>query len=368
MTPITKITLRRLRKNRKKSIFLMVAVLFSMLMITFFVFFWLQTVDKSQSIYHGLPFIKFLDRFRLCLGITALLLLAVTLLTVKTHCDLRNRENEQILAVLTSVGATAHQKRRLMLIEAILLYLPPTSIGVCLGILPGIVMGNLFMGKVGMPIHSLLLYPTVAVGLVTVSMLLIMLCCFLPDVHLKRHSVIRSVRKQNTEAGAQTHGYRQSKTFQSQSFTRRLAKKSTDYYAQTYRSIALSLASAAMYPVTAILLFKNTVNVDVTLDVNPYDIIDTAADVYAAVRQIFGLIGVCFIILTCVGIVQAFMMARMQYMARKQSARVYLSIGMPESDIRRMIFSEIASVLLRTLAYLSIWCIFALVCFMLATG
>ena len=50
MSPITKIALRRIKKNSRKSIFLTVAVLFSMLMISFFIFFELQTILWFASI------------------------------------------------------------------------------------------------------------------------------------------------------------------------------------------------------------------------------------------------------------------------------------------------------------------------------
>lgn len=41
-------------------------------------------------------------------------------------------------------------------------------------------------------------------------------------------------------------------------------------------------------------------------------------------------------------------MARMQWMARKGAARLYLSIGMADSDIKKMIRMELQGVLLRT--------------------
>ena len=56
MSPITKIALRRIKKNSRKSIFLTIAVLFSMLMISFFIFFQLQTIAVQNPAYKGLPF------------------------------------------------------------------------------------------------------------------------------------------------------------------------------------------------------------------------------------------------------------------------------------------------------------------------
>ncbi len=368
MTPIAKIALRRLRKNSQSSIFLIIEILFSMLMISFFVFFELQTLIAQNAIYHGLPFTEFLVKVRMCMTLTIVLLLLVTFLTVKTHCSIRNRENEEMLAVLASIGATARQKRKLVTIEVMLLYLPPMLLGICTGILPGILIGNVFVGVIDIQISHLLLYALAAVCIIFLGILMIILCCFLPGILPNKQSVIRSVRKQNTAASEQTHGYRQSQTFKSQSLLKRLAKKSTDYYGKTYHGIALVLACAAMYPITALFLFWHIGNTNVKLDVNPYDSLDTTAAVLSAVNKIFLFIGLCFLILTFVGIIQGILMARKQYLTRKQSARVYISIGMPESDVKRLIFLEMSNVLLRSLIYLTVLCIMEIACFMLALG
>ena len=129
---------------------------------------------------------------------------------------------------------------------------------------------------------------------------------------------------------------------------KRLAKKSIDYYGTVYNKIALSFASSVMYPLLAILLFWNIGNADIVLDTNPYDGIDTTAAVLAVVDKILVFLGLCFLVLTFVGIMQAVFMARMQILARKESAHIYLSIGMPETDIQKMIRLEIKSVLFRS--------------------
>ena len=348
MSPITKIALRRIKKNSRKSIFLTVAVLFSMLMISFFIFFELQTLAVQNPAYKGLPFTEFMGKVRMCMNITVVTLVIITLITVRTYCSMRNEENKEALAVLTSVGATNFQKRKLMATEVVILFLPPTVIGVCLGIIPGVSLGNLFAGGSETSASSLFSYVLFALVLVIAAMLLISLCYLLPNVSFKRRSVIQSVKKQNTEASEQRHGYRQSYTFRSQSLLKRLAKKSIDYYGTVYNKIALSFASSAMYPLLAILLFWNIGNADIVLDTNPYDGINTTAAVLAVVDKILVFLGLCFLVLTCVGIMQAVFMARMQFLARKESAHIYLSIGMPENDIKKMIHLELRSILLRS--------------------
>ena len=352
MSPITKIALRRIKKNSRKSIFLTIAVLFSMLMISFFIFFQLQTLAVQNPAYKGLPFTEFMNKVRMSMNVTVVTLVIITFLTVRTYCSMRNEENKEALAVLTSVGATNFQKRKLIATEVVILYLPPTLIGVCLGMIPGVSLGNLFAGGSEIATSSYLSYVLFALMLVIAGMLLISLCYLLPNISFKRRSVIQSVKKQNTEASEQRHGYRQSYTFRSQSLLKRLAKKSIDYYGTVYNKIALSFASSVMYPLLAILLFWNIGNADIVLDTNPYDGIDTTTAVLAVVDKILVFLGLCFLVLTFVGIMQAVFMARMQILARKESAHIYLSIGMPETDIQKMIRLEIKSVLFRSFIYL----------------
>ena len=363
MSPVTKIALRRIKKNRQKSFFLAVAVLFSMLLISFFLFFELQTLMRQNSAYTGLPFAEFMDTVRTCMNITVVTLVIITFLTVRTYCSMRNAENREALAVLTSVGATNFQKRKLIATEIAILYLPPTLIGVSLGMIPGVLLGSLFAGGSGISVLSYIIYALLALGLVIAGMLLISLCYLIPNISFKRKSVIQSVKKQNSETSEQSHGYRQSNTFRSQSLLKRLAKKSIDYYGMVYNKIALSFASSVMYPLLAILLFWNIGNANVVLDTNPYDGIDTTTAVLAVVDKILVFLGLCFLVLTLVGIMQAVFMARMQFIARKESAHIYLSIGMSEPDIKKMILLEMRSVLLKSFIWVLVSGIVVSACF-----
>lgn len=368
MSPITRIALRRIKQNWRKSIFLIVVILFSMLMISFFMFFELQTLITQNPTYKDLPFTEFLNNVRLCMNITIVFLVFITFLTVRTYCSMRNDENTGTLAVLTSIGATEYQKRSLIITEIAILYVPPTVLGVCIGIIPGVNMGNLFQGTSGSSELNHLLYGILAIGIIVAGMLLISLCYFIPNIKLKKHSVIQSVKKQNTKASEQRHGYRQSQTFKNQMLLKRLAKKSIDYYGKTYNSIALSFASSALYPVLAVLLFWYVGNTDIVLDTNPYDMIDTTAAVLEVVDNILLFLGGCFLVLTCVGILQAVFMARMQFVTRKETAYIYLSIGMPDSDIKKMIRLELQSVLLRSFVFLFLASFIANACFGMFLG
>ena len=281
---------------------------------------------------------------------------------------MRSEENKEALAVLTSVGATNFQKRKLIATEVVILYLPPTLIGVCLGMIPGVSLGNLFAGGSEIVTSSYLSYVLFALVLVIAGMALISLCYLLPNISFKRRSVIQSVKKQNTEASEQRHGYRQSYTFRSQSLLKRLAKKSIDYYGTVYNKIALSFAFSVMYPLLAILLFWNIGNADIVLDANPYDGIDTTAAVIAVVDKILVFLGLCFLVLTFVGIMQAVFMARMQFLARRESAHIYLSIGIPEPDIKKMILLEMRSVLLKSIVWILISGFVVSACFEMFVG
>lgn len=281
---------------------------------------------------------------------------------------MRSEELSQTLAILTSLGATENQKKELILIELYALYLPPTVIGVICGSIPGTALGRSFQGVSQASISYFGILVLAAVLLIVFSLLLITLSKFLPTVKLKKTSVIQSVKQQNVKAAMEKHSYRQSNTFRSQSLLKKLSKKSVDYYNSTYNGIALTFATSVMYPILALLLFWNIGNSEIVLDTNPYDGFDTTTAVLAVVSRLLLFLGGCFFVLTVVGIIQTVFMARMQYMNRKRSANIYLSIGMPESDIKKMIALELRSVLLRSFFYLLFGVLLANTCYIMAVS
>ena len=347
MSPVTKIALRRIKKNGYKSLLLIVAVLFSMLMISFFVFFELQTLVTQDPDYIYLPFADFIRKVNSCMSVAVVSLVIITAVTVRIYCSVRGDENKEVLAVLTSVGATNSQKRKITAVEITVLFLPSTVIGISLGMIPAIYLGTLFTGGATSDASSYVPHVILALILIVLGMLLISVCYILPSVSFKRRSVIQSVKRQNIEASEEKHSYRKSYTFRNQALIKRLAKKSTGYYKGVYNNISLIFASSAMYPLLAIFMFWKIGESEVVLDINPYDAIDTSAVALAAIDKVFVFLGVCFLVLTCAGIMQAVFMARMQYAKRKESARIYLAVGMPDSDIKKMIFTELRSVLLK---------------------
>ncbi len=352
MSPITKIALRRLKNNITKSIYLVIAIFLSMTIISLFVFFQLQTTTVKNPSYAGLPFGEFMGKLRLAMNITIAFLVAITFITIRIHCGMRNEDNLQTLAVLTSVGASGSQKRKLLIADILLLYLPPIILGTIIGIVPGIKIGNSFVGVSETLSTSPIQYIIVAALVIASAFFLVLLCNYLPSFRIKRRSVIQSVKKQNLKASEERHGYRESQTYRSQTLLKRLAKKSIDYYSQTYNRIAISFATAALYPILSVMLFWCIGKADVVIDNNPYDGIDTSTAVLAVIDKLLVFLGVSFLVLTCMGIMQALIMSRIQIAARRNSTRTYLSIGMPGEDINKMIHLELRSVIFKVVTIL----------------
>lgn len=351
MTPITKIALRRIGHNWQKSLLPSLALVFSMAMISFILFFEVQTLLMTGAV-DDLPFGKFLSAIRKCLRVTATVLSLITFLTVRIHSAMKRDELSHSLAVLTSIGATSKQKNSLILLDMLILSAPPVILGVSLGIMPGIALGNNFVGALSESNSYTVLYAALALLIIAAGILLIFICYFLPGITFKKRAVIGAVKKQNAKASEERHSYRQSQTFKNQSLLARLAKKNIDYHSKTYGGIALSFASAAIYPIMIIMIFYHIGSTEVVLDTNPYDGIDTVTAVLEATDSILRFFGRCFLVLTCVGLLQTLFMARIQINARKDSARTYLAIGMTESDIKKMIYLEMRSVLFKAFAIL----------------
>ena len=361
MSPVTRIALRRIKRDLGKSILLMVAIFISMQIISSLLFFEFAILPIQENAYQALPIQMFLGNFRGGINITAVCLILLAILTIRMHCGIRREENRQTLAVLTSIGAVNRQIGKLVWVDIWILYVPPAVLGVIGGMLPCILIGK------GIQTERIqwVQFAGLAVAIIVAGIGLIILCNLFPAIPRKRRSVIGSVKKHNTKASKQTHSYRQSRTYRSQALAKRLAKKSVDYYSKTYNEIAITFASAALYPILAILLFWYVGNANVLFETYRQDEIAVAL---GDLEQIFVFLGIGFVVLTAVGILQAYLMARVQFAARKKAAHIYLSIGMPESDIHKMIRSELKSVVLRSVILLIFGTYVLNACFAMVMG
>ena len=369
MSLITRLALRRIKRNIYKSVFLMLSVLFSMLVISFFAFFQLQTSIAYNPDYDFLPLGNVLGELNAYMKVTVVFLLIFTFAILRINCYVQGEENRQTLAVLTSVGATKRQKRRLLMTETALLYLPPLTVGAIIGIFPGIMIGNSFKGVTGVRTETYAPYALLAAVLILGGMALIMLNNFLPEIKFKRKSVISDIRKQNAKETETRHGYMQSKTYREQSLLKRLAQRSVKYYSRTYNAIACSIVLTALYPILAVILFLRVVNIkNIVIDENPYDAIDTSAAVYAVIYRLLLFLCLCFLVLTVIGFIQTLLIIRTQYARRRKTALIYLTVGMPEGDIKKLIANEFISLGIKVFCYLLFITILVYICFLMVAG
>ncbi len=347
MPLIIKLTLRRLRSDIKRTLLIAAALLLSSAMISAFIFFEVQLEMTENPAYAALPFGEFMRRLRYYINVTVTILSVLTLLAVRSYSAKRNEDNLVTLAVLTSIGASKGQKRGLIITEIFILYMPPVLLGIPIGIIPGIKTAELFLGAEKNSNEAVFVYFSAAVLIFAVLMLAVIVCCCLPEFKLRRRSAIRYVRRQNKNVSEERHGYRESHTYKSQAVLKKLAVKNAEYHYKEYNRIVILILSALLYPITAAVMLVNVGNTDVVIDSNPYDGVDTSAAVTEIINGIFVFIVVCFLILSCLSILQAVLMYRIQIAERRHSARAYLSIGMTRRDMKKMISLEIRSVFLK---------------------
>lgn len=359
MKPIVKLAWRRIKNGGNKNLLFVLTLLFSMLLISFFISFGVRLEGMMSFAYALLPFGKFLHRVRTGTRVTVILLSVFTFLIVRVHCRRRRVELEQILAVLRSVGASNRQKNALIVIDLLMLHLPPVAIGSILGAFLGVggVNGDFAL-------EALLL----GLGSTILGSVLIVIGYFIPHLSFKKSALIQRIKHQNLRASLEIHSYHRSRTFQSQSFIKRLAKKSAEYYRETYSGIAVVFASVIFYPALAILMLFYCGKGTVVLDRNPYDTTDTVGAVWKEVEELFGFMLIGFAVLAILGILQFLLMARLQYLERKQNARTYLILGMEQKTFDKMIFYEMKSVLLRSLIGILFGVLLANLCYALALG
>ena len=350
VTPVKKIAQRRIKQDAKRCILLSSAVMFSMLLISFFIFFSLRVMTAENS-YGELPFWKFLDGTLDGMRVTVVFLIIITAITTRTYCRLRAQETDRTLAVLTSVGATAKERRALIFEEIRILYIVPVLAGVLTGALSGSYMARYFIDIKATDPSVYIRFGYAAILLAVLGIVLAALCHIMPERKRNKTSVIGKVRRQNAEVSAVSHSYHQSKTYREGSITKRLSKRSIYYYRDTYNKIALSFAASALYPILAFSLIGRIVKIEIVLDENPYGGPDTSAAVFGASSKMLMFLLACFLALTVVGILEALMITRLQIERRRKTARVYRSVGMQERHIRRMIRSEILGTVERAVIY-----------------
>ena len=133
---------------------------------------------------------------------------------------------------------------------------------------------------------------------------------------------------------------------------KKLAQKSSEYYQKVYSGIARSIAFSLMYPILAFLIFRFLCEVEIVLDSNPFDRVETELLVINAVYKLTAFIFIGMLILTVLGIMQTWIISRMQRMEREKAMRLYFSVGMAKEDTRKLLMCEIRSVTVRAVVYL----------------
>lgn len=353
---LRKIASRRL-KSSKETVLLAVGMLFSLMLVSFFLFFTMTVKAGTSALAGGLPHSSFVKAVSNGMETAAALLSVATVLSVRTWAGLSRDASAQTVAVLHSMGATSAQQRYLLLTELSMQYLPAMLVGITVGAVGGIGLSLALIGTGvigGEPFAWVLAYILLWLAILLVSGGLLVLCYTLPHLRLRRRtpSATESLRRKGQSVSAETHSYRQSKTYQKQSLLKRLAGKSVDFYKARYTSLALSLSVSGFYPVLALLLIYHLMGASVLMDTNPFDGVDTTEAVAGSVAGLMAVIAVGFLLLTAQGVWGGILLIRAQLAQRRQTGRVYLSMGMTEEDFRRVMRLELGSLLLRSLLYL----------------
>ena len=339
----------RLRASRRQSLLQAGAVLLSMLALSFFAFLLLDLSALSTA-GGALPYARFFRELIDLLRAVAGVLIALSLLTLLVYCRTGQERDARFLAALTSLGATAGGRCRVLLYELAVLYTLPMLGGCLLGLLPAAWFGSALAASTGLqaPPHSarLALLP----ALVLLGSLLVLLLRYTP-VPGRRTAVIDTLRRRNAEEEREGHAYRRSRTFRGMPITQRIAKKSVDFYKRPYRRIAWMLAAAMLYPLLGLIVLGSMAGGSIVADTNPFDGVDTEAMTITAVSNLAGLIALAFLLLSLLAVCQVAYLFRLQNEQRGPTLAVYRAVGMAEADIRRLTRYEYRTVALHALVY-----------------
>lgn len=351
MTLLLHITLAKLKRDAKTGILQAIAVLVSMLVISFFLSFVLSLrVFMAENPTFGLEGIDgeslltvasvqtFFKEILSGITTVACAVAALSAVSLFIFTRMRAERSKQFFATLTSIGATVGQRRVIALTEALLLYGPPIVIGSLLGLLPSrplaarvarVFVSDYVPGS--LPLLVPLLLALLGIGAV---LLFASLSAF-----GRRGSVIESVKAHNKKEALARHGYRRSYTFRHMPIEKRVAKKGVAYYATSYRRISFMLFTCAAYPLLAVLFFLLVSKTGVS-EYTPGQGIDVAALVtlFAERIALFGILA--FLALSVLGIGSAAYVIRVHSRIRREAMQAYRSVGMTDLGIRRVLRYE----------------------------
>ena len=363
---LRRIAVRRLKESRE-TVLLALGMLFSCLLVSFFLFFAVTVREGTTALAAGLPHIDFVRGAADGMNVAALLLTLATVLSIRTWAGLSADASAHTVTVLHSMGATAAQRRYLLWTELSMQYMLSLLVGTTVGAVGGTLTAHTLIGNPAVALFDLgIVYALLWMAILLGGWVILILCYTLPHLRIKglTPSITESLRRRGHAVSTEVHSYRQSKTYRRQSFLNRLAKKSVDFYQTRYRSLALSLAVSVFYPLLAVLLLYHLLGASVTLDTNPFDGIDTMDAVMGSVMSLLAVVGLGFLLLTAQGIWGGSLLIRTQLAQRRQAGRAYLAMGMTERDFRRVTALELRSLLLRSGLYLLLFVLIANFCFL----
>ena len=267
MKTLLHITLAKMRKDFRKSLFQSFAVFVSMFAISFFVCFVVSLeAFRSANPTFGIEaiggeniltiesFSSFFKEIVSGISFIAIAIIILSFVALFIFARLRIEENKHFFATLTSIGATSGQRKIISITETLVLYGIPILLGSFLGILPS----QLFTGMVARIFASDYKHSPISILipalLAIVGVVLVLSFTYVPSVRRKK-SVIETVKSHNEKESSETHNYRNSYTFRHMPIEKRIAKKSVAYYSSTYHRITFMFISCVLYPVLAIIFF-----------------------------------------------------------------------------------------------------------------
>ena len=357
------ITLAKMKKSLRKSLFQSFAAFVSMFAISFFVCFVLSLeVFRAENPTFGIEAvggesiltIDSLEMFfkDIVSGITfiAIAIIILSFVSLFIYARLRIEEDKHFFATLTSIGATSGQRKIISITETLVLYGIPILSGSFLGMLPS----QLFTGMVARIFVSDYKHSPISILipalLAIVGVVLVLTFTYVPSVRRKK-SVIETVKSHNEKESGETHNYRNSYTFRHMPIEKRIAKKSVAYYSSTYRRITFMFISCVLYPVLAVIFFVLVSETSVT-DYTPNYGVDATklVGIFAKNIAIFGVLA--FLALTVFGVFQTFYIIQAHNRVRRETLATYKSVGMTDDSIKKVLKYEYMTAVFHAVIYL----------------
>lgn len=364
MKVLFRITLSKIRRRIKRSVFQAAAIFTSVFVASFFLCFVFSLNDfavanpnfgieefGSESVLTIESLKSFFKEVVKSIGLIGTAVIIFSFGMTAINAGVGAEENNRFYGTLASIGATSSQRILISINETLLLYCVPILAGSFLGVIPATFITESVTSAFLIEHQASSVRLSIPLLISIIGIVEVLFSNRATFVRRKK-PIIETVKNHNKKESGEAHSYRKSYTFRHMPIEKRIAKKSVAYHADAYRRITFMLVIATMYPLLSVIFFSMLSKIRI-YDYTPgYGInVERLVEVFTEDLVILGILA--FVALSAFGIIQTVYIIKSQNRVRQTAMNSYRSLGMTESKVKKVLKYEYLTAAFHALIYLA---------------